>query len=942
MCKSHKKALQPPHPSEPIVGQFIRNLPCQRCIPLYPLRYAISDRPIDSQAQPQLDIAGYPPLKGPMHYGLRVLRPGTYVYLFYFKDGRMWTQHYQVTEDGRFAALWWNEQDHDDQAPGRHARPDIAGATAYLPAPESHIADTVWLQVSDTLLSHCMLWQIEQDSKALRSRLATSVKPALGPGQAHTLPADQLKTQVAELGLTHRQAAQQLSASWTMFPASHPLQWSEHQHTPLPGPTIAAAMRAILMARTDIQPLAVVLHDPIGITSELNYQVTRAVQARTRFAADNAHKLTSAQLISGYFQQHHPASMAEALTRQKRLVNWAELQRFPARYAQRLAALEAPIEVAVDDVANWLKGAGLIGFAFTCFDLEVLSNAEDFEETVIQCIGALVHSEAGRKLLAVMVETAPERSLYWLAVAQGNPDIINRLVKSADVSKRVFEVLDKYLEEHAATPATNALIGLLQALPDAKKADVLVRRLRHVLEMRFNATLIEHDIGSAQYLRYVREFEGHQVLGPEVLKRWGLSIDTTVTPGTAQVQMKFYEWVKVDETEYRVLDTPDAQRAALPSKPVAPLEGNPLLRQLERLRGPMGHMFTGVGGALAVLGLWRSYAELRASQSILAWTSAAGASAALIGASIEITAVGIGISATNSGNKQLATTAKIYAAKRGIATFGAAGAGLFAVADGVNAAGSLSDRNPEQAVMYLGSSLAGSALTLATWAGGIATAKTLIGSAGAVAFLGLTPAGWAIVALIAVGVGIAFVLGADAAKHGPVEIWLKHSVWGEHPTHYSHQQELDAFYSLLYRPRLNAQWDQSFGATIGRLDIDCALPTTMKGERFSWVIQVTINEQLLTPVEGPIVHATDHQGIDYRRQYLIRRESVAGTDRGWRITMHEDARVALEYLYHPNFNEQPDLAISQPNSPAPIIFTSSGWFSDPIDEKLLAPVSSPE
>ncbi|MEG1340950.1 MAG: hypothetical protein RSD81_09200 [Pseudomonas sp.] len=941
MCKSHKKALQPPHPSEPIVGQFIRNLPCQRCIPLYPLRYAISDRPIDCQAQPQLDIADYPPLKGPMHYGLRVLRPGTYVYLFYFKDGRMWTQHYQVTEDGRFAALWWNEQDHEDQTPGRHARPDVTGATAYLPAPESHIADTVWLQVSDTLLSHCMLWQIEQDSEALRSRLATPVKSAQGPGQAHTLPADQLQAQVAEMGLTQLQATQQLRASWTLFPASHPLHWSEHQHNPVPGSTIAAAMRAILMARTDIQPLAVVVHDPIGITSELNYQVTRAVQARTRFAADNAHKLTSAQLIGGYFQQNHPASMTEALARQKRLVNWAELQRFPASYAQRLAALETPIKVAVDDVANWLKGAGLIGFAFTCFDLEVLSNAEDFEEAVIQCTGALVHSEAGRKLLAVMVETPPARSLYWLAVAQANPDILARLEKPADLSKRAFEVLDKYLEEHAATPATNALIGLLQALPDAKKADVLVRRLRHVLEMRFNATLIEHNIGTAQYLRYVREFEGHQVLGPELLKRWGLNIDTTVTPGTAQVQMKFYEWVKVDETEYRVLDTPDAQRAALPSKPLVPLERNPLLRQVERLRGPMGHMFTGVGGVTAVLGMRQSYKDLKTSEleTVIGIT---GATLTLIGASIEIGSTGISLTVKNRGNANLHNAAKVYAAKRGMAVFGAAGASLFALSDGVKAAKSLHDRNPQQAGMHVGATVAGGVLTLATWAGGIATAKTLIGGAGPVAFLGLTPAGWAVIALIAVGVGIVFALTADAAKHGPLEIWLKHSAWGQHPIHYNHQQELDAFYSLLYRPRLNAQWDKSFGSNVGRLDIDCALPSTMKGERFSWIIQVTLNQQLLTLIEGPIVHASDHSGIDYHRQYLIRRESVEGTGRSWKITMHEDAKVALEYLYHPNFNEQPDLAITQPNAPAPIIFTSGGWFSDPIDNELLAPVRPPE
>lgn len=942
MCNAHKKALQPPHPSEPIVGQFISNLPCQRCIPLYPLRYAISDSPIEPQALPLLDTSDYPPLNGSMHYGLRVLRPASYVYLFYFKDGRMWTQHYQVTEDARLAALWWNEKDHDDPTPGRHARPDVAGATAYIPAPEATVADRVWLLVSDTLLSHCTLWKIEQNTDSLRSLLATPVQPAGGAGQPHTLPNNQLKDQVPELALPHQQAIQQRSVKWMMLPAPHPLHWSEHQHAPVSGMAIEAAMRMALMARTDIQPLALVLQDPIGISSELNHLATRAVQARSKFAADNAHKLSSAQLISGYFQQDHPPQQAETLARQKRLVNWAHLQSFSGTYAQRLAALETPVKRAVDDVVAWLSHSPPLALALKCFDLQVVSNAQDFEEAVFQCIGALVHSEPGRALLELLVHKAPDRSIYWLAIAQGNPDILSRLKKTAEVSKGVFDVLDKYLEEHAATPATNALIGLLQALPAANKADVLVRQLRHVLEMRFDATLIEHDIGASQYLRYVREFEGHQVLGPDVLERWGLRIDTTVTADTAQVRMKFYEWVKVDETEYRVLGTAPAGHAALPPKRAMPLVGNPLIRQLERLRGPAGYLFTGVGGVAAVLGMWQSISLFNASPGTNTSISALGASFTVIGAGIEVTAVGISISSRNRANEGLAHKAKIYAAKRGVAVYGAGGAGLFALSDAVKATNSLLDRNPEQAEMYLGAALAGSTLTFATWASGTATAMALKAGTGAIVFLGLSPAGWAVAVLVAVGIGIYFSFKADEKKHGPVDIWLKHSAWGLHANRYTHQQELEAFYSLLYRPRLNAQWDNTFGFNIGRLDLDCILPSSMKGERFSWSIQVALNEQILTAVEGPIIHADQHQGIDYYRQYLIRRDSVAGAQRGWKITMHKDAQVALEYLYHPNFNEQPDLAITQPGAPKPLIFKSGSWFSDPIDEKSIAPVRAPE
>ena len=103
-----------------------------------------------------------------------------------------------------------------------------------------------------------------------------------------------------------------------------------------------------------------------------------------------------------------------------------------------------------------------------------------------------------------------------------------------------------------------------------------------------------------------------------------------------------------------------------------------------------------------------------------------------------------------------------------------------------------------------------------------------------------------------------------------------------------------------------------------------------------------MRHQTLTAAEGPIIHVAGRQGIDYRHHYLISRQATMGTERGWTVTMHEGAQVALEYLYQPNATEQPDLALTQPNAPAPLIFTSSGWFSDPIDEKVLAPVRAPE
>ena len=938
MCTSHKKALQPPHPSEAVVGKFINNLPCQRCIPVYPLRYAISDTPL-GKVSGELSTAGYPKLKGGKHYGLRVLRPGNYAYLFYFENGRMWTQHYLVTNDGRFASLWWSEKDQNDPIPGSHARPDIFGATAYIPAPESRTADTVWLMVSEIMLSHCTLWKIEQDTHQLRSRLATQVKPADGAKQPHVFPSSQLKELVPELVP---------ALAWTNLPSIvsvHPMPWSEIQSKPINGSRIDDEMLKVLMARTDIQPIALVLNDPIGIASELNHLATRAVQVKTKFAGENSHKLSSAQLINGYFQQAHPPELKDALDRQKQLVNLAEAQCFPTTYAKQISAYEVPIAQAVEDVTSWVKLAHLnhlLWRAFKLFDLSVIANAQAFEDTVLQCLGALVHSEEGIDELRVHINAPIENSLYWLAITQGNPDILTRLSNPAKVSKGLFEVLDKYLDSHQGTTTTNAMISLLQAVPSANKGDILIRRLRHVMEMRFDATLILHEISAAQYLQFIQELQNNQALDPDVLKRWNGIFDTTVTSDAIGVRVNVYEWVKIGEFEYHVANETHIERPALPpTQPVLP-EGNPLINGLKRLKEPTGHLFVGIGGVLAIVGMWQTVQAAKKSDFDSASLAALlGGAGTLIGTGIEVTAAYVAFTATKSGNQALANTARYVAARHGVAIFGAGAAALFAISDGIRAVNSVSNRNPKQAKWYLSAALAGILLTGATYAGGIATAATI--TTGATVTVGWAgPIGWAVIGLVFLGAVIYFTLKAGEAEHGPIDIWLKHSAWGSHSKHYTQHQELEAFHSLIYRPRLSAKWDQRLLSNTGTLTISCIFPSFKGGERFAWHISVTLNGRKLTHIEGPIMHATGSQPFNYEHQYLTGRNKQMEPENDWIISMHEDAKVALEYLYQPSPLEQPTLILAQPTAPTPLVFTASGWFSETIDNKQIAPVSPPK
>jgi len=245
--------------------------------------------------------------------------------------------------------------------------------------------------------------------------------------------------------------------------------------------------------------------------------------------------------------------------------------------------------------------------------------------------------------------------------------------------------------------------------------------------------------------------------------------------------------------------------------------------------------------------------------------------------------------------------------------------------------------------MLMGSALAGGVLAFAAWAGGTATAATILGEGAAVAVLGLTPFGWAVVAGVAVLLVIGFAFGADMAKHGPVEIWLKHSAWGVDSRHYTNREELDAVHSLYYRPRLTPEWEKSFGYSVGALRISCQLPgtTDIPGERFQTKLAFTLRGNRLAQVNGPIAYAPGTNPIDYHLECLVTPLGGTGRECGWVIQMHEDTEVALEYLYFPDPDQQPGLALLQPDAPTPLVFTSSGWFTNSIDSAKLEPVGAP-
>ena len=104
----------------------------QQALTLYPMRYGLTRNPFPADDFPDMDLSGYDGLGEGWHFGLRPLRPYTYVYLLAQVEGEWRIRVWQVTEDGYFSPLSEPETDEQNAPPWRDI-PTLPRVTAALP-----------------------------------------------------------------------------------------------------------------------------------------------------------------------------------------------------------------------------------------------------------------------------------------------------------------------------------------------------------------------------------------------------------------------------------------------------------------------------------------------------------------------------------------------------------------------------------------------------------------------------------------------------------------------------------------------------------------------------------------------------------------------------------------------------------------------------------------
>ncbi|QEM82119.1 toxin VasX [Halomonas binhaiensis] len=468
------------------------------CIPLYPLRYGVSQKGCSLDTVSDSLASGYPEPPRDKAWGLRLLRPSSIVYLMYREEGEFKTLPYQVTYDARFAFL--PEGDADPEA-----------AIPYLPAPKTEVADTVYLMVTDTRLTDGTLEQLSGQLDALSGKIITKVMPA---------EAAEGQQDVALVkGTLDNHLAVPEMASVLYENRGLDMRWSESLHDVPDGNQAVATLenisRQLNQGKGQGKPLAPVMHDAVGVLSELNNQLGGFLEERGEYASEASRKLRVRDMILALGEQKYSEAAREArdrandinvranyyvdpteyserhasTARAERLASYkqAEADAFHAAHPGKLEGFDRDITQAAD--ALWTAWQGLqerYQLTIDLHDDEDTLNFLDLRLVVANTLLGLAYSEPGEQYLAGQLGgESPVQGSILYRVLMGHPmileyieqdrqlaaqrftddlsampDISNSHSAEIDLTKGVFPPVGM----HSANEATTATLRRLQQL----------------------------------------------------------------------------------------------------------------------------------------------------------------------------------------------------------------------------------------------------------------------------------------------------------------------------------------------------------------------------------------------------------------------------------------------------------------------------------------------
>jgi len=512
------------------------------CVPIFPLRYGWVDEPYSPTLLPNVDTSLYPEAAATetaKHWGPRLLRPHSFVYMAYTQRGEQKLKGFQVEADGRFTALPCALSGECDA----HIR-----TLPYLPAPAAEV-ENVYLFVVDTELTankikEVLSGKVEAGYTSFADWLGTYATPVTL--DAETTQPHVFKTQYL---ITVPELARDRNRRLTG------LAWSESLVNGVSGDDLIKGMSKVQGTSPTSPGLAVVLHDPVGAISEANFTLETLYAELQEWAEENAYRQFSAEIIEGFVRQarqeqassarqndpvlgaagaatggavlaaHKSAvqageEAAQALKkfyRHEAMTTWVN-HTFPAEQQEFVQAIELALET-LDKVFLALQAPYEATLAL--YDVQDTSAFTDLRMVASHTLSGLAHCKQGSEwLVSQLPESGPEGLLGQ--ILWGHPSVKQTVAELADLlfsagdeganayANRLLETL-KTVQADAHSRQISGFVAMLVRNGKLADANAFMQSVYRVVLELLDGEIIHHQrVAKKDLPQYLRKQMGER------------------------------------------------------------------------------------------------------------------------------------------------------------------------------------------------------------------------------------------------------------------------------------------------------------------------------------------------------------------------------------------------------------------------------------------------
>ena len=626
---------------------------------------------------------------------------------------------------------------------------------------------------------------------------------------------------------------------------------------------LAQAMAKISTNTAGKTGAVIVLPDDLGVAQALNAarnaaQVERSAVIKEYLRYDFVHRAAA-----GFKQQCEKQGDIKRWNElYSKAYKQAEIDNKFKERDKKLKPIDARLNAMGDDWAKWMQRPGLCSLFAHDFDAANLCEGMRAAVAGAACLHGAGTQTAERSLIQSWIQgdIKDEGNILWQALSGNHKGLLTRLGDVKDLMPAGLDTLKNFWggADEFEKSLSKEEGALLMRLRDGSKDPIgaAVAKLLHVIASCLDPAVSSMGKAGARAILITALWSGLRVApmrhsvtpqqaaidakvagwgapagakvqivrkGTTTSWRYNLLEATDVLAakgGIAIVQTRFVVlqiwkksgWINVGEPT--TVPSPRPTTTPAPAIPSTTVSGKSVWRRLGGVLREGGANAVLASGVLCfqVLSFNQVSKDLQgggsADKGIELTASYFAALAGMMGAASEITAGSIQLTSHIRGVDLAKTAPRMAGFVRGSAAVGGVLGGVSGIAMAVASqykALSLKDVGDTDAAVWTQRLALASAIGAGTSIAGALTASGSAAAAGSSSLvggtlLGIGPAGWAILTVGAVAVGVYLAYKAAETTDDPIEAWLKQSIAGTAPSKYDPATEVESYNNLFQLP----------------------------------------------------------------------------------------------------------------------------------------------